>query len=59
MLRENILQLPSSTDPMRIGRRGLDILNNPWLNKGTSFTLDERQELGLSGLLPPYIADME
>ena len=35
------------------------MLNNPWLNKGTSFTLDERKGLGLSGLLPPFVADME
>jgi len=59
MQHENLLQLPSSNDPLRVDRRGLDILNSPWLNKGTSFTLEERQELGLSGLLPPFVADME
>ena len=33
--------------------RGHEILNNPFLNKGTAFTMEERKELGLLGILPP------
>ena len=38
---------------------GHDILNNPFLNKGTAFTMEERKELGLLGILPPYVQTIE
>lgn len=35
------------------------ILNDPFLNKGTAFTQEERKDLDLIGLLPPYIQTIE
>ena len=37
------------------GKRGVDILHNPLINKGTAFTAAERDTLGLRGLVPPRI----
>jgi len=35
------------------------ILNNPFLNKGTAFTKAERQQLGLTGTLPSQVQTIE
>ncbi|MBK9170799.1 MAG: NAD-dependent malic enzyme [Bryobacterales bacterium] len=39
--------------------RGLGVLNSPLLNKGTAFSAEERKLLGLTGLLPPEIGNIE
>jgi malate dehydrogenase (oxaloacetate-decarboxylating) len=41
------------------GSRGADLLNRPYLNKGTAFTEDERGKLGLHGLLPPSVESLD
>jgi malate dehydrogenase (oxaloacetate-decarboxylating) len=39
--------------------RGEEILNNPLINKGTAFTQEERDRLGLNGLLPCHVSTIE
>jgi malate dehydrogenase (oxaloacetate-decarboxylating)(NADP+) len=39
--------------------RGLALLRDPLLNRGTAFTEEERDKLGLRGLLPPHVLSMQ
>ena len=39
--------------------KGIELLNNPFLNKGTAFTNEERKQLGLEGLLPANVRTLE
>ncbi|MCH4566829.1 oxaloacetate-decarboxylating malate dehydrogenase [Bacillus sp. ES1-5] len=39
--------------------RGVEVLATPLLNKGVAFTQEEREELGLKGLLPPAVLTLE
>lgn len=40
-------------------KRGYELLNDPFLNKGTAFTEEERKAYGLVGLLPPVVQTLE
>ena len=39
--------------------KGIELLHNPLLNKGTAFTASERKKLQLEGLLPPFVMSQE
>ncbi|HFJ8869553.1 TPA: malolactic enzyme [Enterococcus faecium] len=38
---------------------GLNLLNNPFLNKGTAFTKEERAKYGITGMLPSTVQTLE
>lgn len=40
-------------------KKGIAVLHDPYLNKGTAFTKEERKKYGLNGLLPSKIQTLE
>lgn len=44
---------------IKVSLNGLDLLNDPLLNKGTAFSLAERKTFQLDGLLPPHVSSIE
>jgi len=59
IVKKRRYQLDSSDQPLEVIVRGSDVLNEPLLNKGTAFTEEERDALGLRGLVPPKVVDIE
>ena len=53
---------PFRTGPdgaFEVAARGFQVLHTPQINKGTAFSAEERETLGLVGLLPPAIMTIE
>jgi malate dehydrogenase (oxaloacetate-decarboxylating)(NADP+) len=48
-----------TADVPTVAKRGIDLLRDPQLNKSTAFTEAEREELGLTGLLPAAVDSEE
>ncbi|HSX10606.1 MAG TPA: NAD-dependent malic enzyme [Chlamydiales bacterium] len=46
-------------DVVKLPYKGAKILGNSLYNKGTGFTDEEREKLGLTGLLPPKVSSVE
>jgi malic enzyme len=51
--------LAATGAPRLIRERGRALISQPLLNKGTAFTLRERDELGLRGLLPARVSTID
>jgi malate dehydrogenase (oxaloacetate-decarboxylating) len=58
---ENDFELDTSRreQTLKVRARGRKILANPILNWGTAFTREQREALGISGLLPPAVTNLE
>ncbi|SCM93691.1 Malate oxidoreductase (Oxaloacetate-decarboxylating) [Bacillus mycoides] len=49
----------ASNGSLETALRGVEVLSTPLLNKGVAFTQEEREELGLKGLLPPAVLTLD
>jgi hypothetical protein len=59
--RKNVrgAKIEGSKESVSIMKKGYDLLNDPFLNKGTAFSEEEREKYGLVGILPPTVETLE
>ena len=55
----SIVAGPDGSPAVQIHARGLAVLDDPEINRGTAFTMAERDHLGLHGLLPSATETLE
>ena len=54
----NFVQARDGSLVVKTDKRGIDILSDPLLNKGTGFSAEERRTLKIEGLLPKAVAEI-
>jgi len=59
MIEFALRRLSDGSEAVATRLRGFLLLETPILNKGAAFTEDERRDLGLIGLLPHHVADID
>ncbi len=55
----SITQAADGAKQLQVHSRGMDVLDNPALNRGTGFSMAERDHLGLHGLLPSAVETLD
>ncbi|TYC64310.1 NAD-dependent malic enzyme [Rhodobacterales bacterium] len=48
-----------ATSAQHVTKRGIDLLDDPLLNKGAAFPESERDAFGVRGLVPPHVETLE
>ncbi len=51
--------MTNESNPLTVTATGQDLLTHPLTNKGTAFTIEERDALGLHGLLPTHVETID
>ena len=54
----SIEQGADGSEYVKVHARGAEVLNNPQINRGPGFTVQERSELGLHGMLPTAVESL-